>query len=121
MTRPEGTVVLVWVVTVPRIRPASVIAVVAAACVRPTTFGTATCVGGVLGAAARISIAARFHWFVADGAVSLIVTVAPPVTGVERACTQNVSFARVSTHWWTIVWPEPKVRAMAPFQSLPTP
>src|SRR6186997_3430604 len=43
MTDPAGTVVLVAVVTVPATRPAFVIAVVAAACVRPTTLGTATC------------------------------------------------------------------------------
>ena len=43
MTDPAGTVVLVAVVTVPSVSDALVIAVVAAACVRPTTFGTATC------------------------------------------------------------------------------
>src|SRR4029079_3830147 len=43
MTDPAGTVVLVAVVTVPTTRPAFVIAVVAAACVRPTTLGTAPC------------------------------------------------------------------------------
>src|SRR6476620_6091592 len=45
MTDPDGTVVLDAVVTVPTVRPAVVIADVAAACVRPTTFGTATCGG----------------------------------------------------------------------------
>src|SRR5262245_27783659 len=40
MTDPDGTVVLDCVVTVPTTRPALVIAVVAAACVSPTTFGT---------------------------------------------------------------------------------
>src|SRR3954453_2866504 len=43
ITDPAGTVALDAVVTVPRMRPAFVIAVVAAPCVRPTTFGTATC------------------------------------------------------------------------------
>src|SRR6186997_529362 len=43
MTDPAGTVVLDAVVTAPTVRPAFVIAVVAAACVRPTTFGVATC------------------------------------------------------------------------------
>ena len=43
ITDPAGTVVLDAVVTVPTVRPAPVIAVVAAACVRPTTLGTATC------------------------------------------------------------------------------
>ena len=47
MTFPAATVLLAAVVTVPTTRPAPVIAVVAAACVRPTTFGTATCAGPV--------------------------------------------------------------------------
>src|SRR5499426_3268369 len=42
ITDPDGTVVLDCVVTVPSVRFAFVIAVVAAACVRPATFGTAT-------------------------------------------------------------------------------
>src|SRR3954468_9585253 len=45
ITDPDGTVVLDAVVTVPTTRLAPVIAVVALACVRPTTFGTATCDG----------------------------------------------------------------------------
>lgn len=40
MTLPDGTVALVAIVTVPSVSPADVIAVVAAACVCPTTFGT---------------------------------------------------------------------------------
>jgi len=42
ITLPDGTVLLAAVVTVPTTRPALVIAVVAAACVIPTTFGTVT-------------------------------------------------------------------------------
>jgi hypothetical protein len=42
ITSPGGTVVLAAVVTVPTVSPAPVIAVVAAACVSPTTFGTET-------------------------------------------------------------------------------
>ncbi len=41
ITFPVGTVVLDWVVTVPNLNPALVMAVLAAACVKPTTFGTA--------------------------------------------------------------------------------
>src|SRR5277367_5901469 len=40
MTLPEGTVGLDWVVTVPTVSPAAVMAVVAAAWVSPTTLGT---------------------------------------------------------------------------------
>src|SRR5437588_5782155 len=46
ITLPEATVVLDCIVTVPAVRPALVRALVAAACVWPTTFGTATGVGG---------------------------------------------------------------------------
>jgi hypothetical protein len=42
MTAPAGIVALGDVVTVPTVKPAPVIAVVAAACVSDTTFGTAT-------------------------------------------------------------------------------
>src|SRR5262249_60183354 len=45
MTDPAGTVVLDCCVIVPTTSPAFVIAVDAAVCVRPTTFGTATCGG----------------------------------------------------------------------------
>src|SRR5271167_4223052 len=41
MTLPEGTVALLCMVTVPTVSVAPVSAAVAAACVRPTTFGTA--------------------------------------------------------------------------------
>src|SRR5204862_6274804 len=42
ITLPEATVVLDCCVTVPAVRPALVMALVAAACVWPTTFGTST-------------------------------------------------------------------------------
>ena len=42
MTEPAGTVVLDAVVIVPTVKPADVIALVAAGCVSGTTFGTAT-------------------------------------------------------------------------------
>ena len=45
MTDPDGTVELGDVVIAPTVNPAFVIEVVAAACERPTTFGTATCGG----------------------------------------------------------------------------
>jgi hypothetical protein len=42
ITKPDATVALDCVVTAPTVRPAPVIALVAAACVAPTTFGTDT-------------------------------------------------------------------------------
>jgi len=47
MTDPAATVALDAVVTVPTAKPAPVIALVAAACVRFTTFGTLTGAGPV--------------------------------------------------------------------------
>jgi len=47
ITEPAGTVALGVVVTLPTTNVAFVIAVVAAACVRPTTFGTLTGTGPV--------------------------------------------------------------------------
>ena len=47
-TLPAGTVALDCCVTVPTTRPSFVITVVAAACVRLTTFGTVTIVGGAV-------------------------------------------------------------------------
>jgi hypothetical protein len=43
MTVPEATVELLCIVTVPTTRPAPVMALVAAVCVIPVKFGTATC------------------------------------------------------------------------------
>jgi hypothetical protein len=43
MTYPEATVLLLCMVTVPTVRPAAVMAVVAAACVSPARVGTDTC------------------------------------------------------------------------------
>src|SRR5207237_3987394 len=45
MTLPEAAVLLDCIVTVPTVRPAPVMALVAAACIWPTTFVTATCAG----------------------------------------------------------------------------
>src|SRR5947207_400921 len=46
MTLPAATVLLDCIVTAPRVRPALVMALVAAACIWPTTFGTSTVGGG---------------------------------------------------------------------------
>jgi hypothetical protein len=48
ITLPEATVELDWVVTVPTVKPAPVMAVPAAACASPTTLGTVTVAGGVV-------------------------------------------------------------------------
>src|SRR6185312_10032732 len=117
MTEPAGTVALVEFVTDPRASPAPVMADVAAACVRPTTFGTVTWAAP----ATRISIAERFQRSVL-GSVSFKATAVPAAaTAAERACTQKVSPTPLSTHWCTIAWPVPTVRGVALSQSLPTP
>ena len=86
ITDPAGTVVLDAVVTVPTVRPAPVIAAVAAACVWPTTFGIATCDSTEF----TISMAARFHMSVV-GEVSFKVVSVPdrrqrPCATAPRRC-----------------------------------
>ena len=58
ITLPEATVLLDAVVTVPSTKPAPVIAVVAAACVAPTTFGTAAVACFTVKASANVAVSA---------------------------------------------------------------
>src|SRR5207245_1486832 len=96
ITAPDGTVVLDALVTGPTVRLAPVIALVAVACVLPTTFGTPTSAGG--GPAARISTAVRFQRSLV-GTVSLIVATLPAfATAAASDCTQNVWFGMLSSH-----------------------
>ena len=76
ITLPEATVLLAWVVTVPTTRPASVIAVVAAACVSPTTLGMATVPGPE--DTTRLTAPPGFTWIPAAG-LSLITLPAATV------------------------------------------
>src|SRR5580693_1337829 len=66
MTLPATTVELLAVDTVPSTRPAPVMPVVAAACVSPTTFGTATCETGVGGESPPPPQAARISGVITD-------------------------------------------------------
>ena len=67
MTSPAATVALDCVVTVPTVRPAPVMAVLAAVCVSPTTFGTVTPVlGGPLDTT-RSTCVCRFSLLPASG------------------------------------------------------
>jgi len=61
ITPPEATELLVPAVTVPTFSPTPVIAVVAVACVSPTTFGTDVAFGAYAagGAAQKTNMAAR--------------------------------------------------------------
>jgi hypothetical protein len=87
ITDPAGTVGLAALVTVPTLRPAFVIDVVAAACVRPTTFGTATCGGpddttSATALPVATCVAATGFWLITDpdGTVVLdAVVIAPTV------------------------------------------
>src|SRR4051794_14297366 len=106
MTDPDGTVVLDAVVTVPMTRPAFVIAVVAAACVRPTTFGTATCGGPdettretALPLATCVAAAGVWLMTDPDGTVVLDAVVTVPTTRpafviavVAAACVRPTTF-----------------------------
>src|SRR3954462_13775829 len=102
MTDPAEIVVLDAVVTVPTTRLAPVIAVVALACVRPTTFGTATCGGPdettrATALTTLTCVAAVGFWLITDpdGTVVLdaVVTVpttrlAPVIAVVALACVR---------------------------------
>src|SRR4029078_11524911 len=101
MTEPAGTVALVEFVTDPRASPAPVMADVAAASVRPTTFGTVTWAAP----ATRISIAERFQRSVL-GSVSFKATAVPATaTAAERACPQKGAPTAQSTPWCRISCP----------------
>src|SRR3954462_4629797 len=89
ITEPAGTVVLEAVVMAPTARFAPVIAVAAAACVRPTTFGTPT---GAVAGAARISTAVMFHRSLEGPMLSTTVGVPALAIAAARDCTQNVWF-----------------------------
>src|SRR6185503_1348989 len=90
ITEPAGTVVLEADVIAPTVKPAPVMLLDAAACVRPTTFGTVGGGGGGVVVPARISTDAMFHRSLV-GAVLLSVAVVPALaTGVAIDCTQNV-------------------------------
>ena len=66
MTDPAGTVALFALVTAPMVRPAPVIADCAAACVRPTTFGTVMVAGSVHGHEPERRLAERVADLVAE-------------------------------------------------------
>src|SRR4051812_39283003 len=101
ITCPAGTVALLAFEIAPTVSPAPVMAVCAAVCVIPTTFGTDTAAGGVPGVNSTI---AMFHRS-AVGAVVLSVTVLPAAPVVPFAdWTQNVSPTAVSTNSCTLVW-----------------
>src|SRR3954464_13006321 len=100
MTLPAGTVRLLAVEIVPTTSCAPVIAVVAAACVSPTTFGALTCGRPVdtvsaIALPTTTSAAAAGDWLMTlpDGTVMLDVVVIVPTT----SCT--VVIALVAAAW----------------------
>src|SRR6185436_20368585 len=90
ITDPAGTVVLDAVVTVPRARPALVIAAVAAVCVWPTTFGVATC-GRPLDTTSdtAVPVATRVPavgvWLITDPAGTVVLDAVVTVPSVRPA------------------------------------
>src|ERR1700688_3509219 len=91
ITLPEGTVLLDIIVTVPTTRPALVMAVVAAACVNPTTFGTNTCPDPV--ETTRLTAVARLTTVPATG-LSLMTSPAGtvPLAAVETVPNTKPTF-----------------------------
>src|SRR6267142_2039214 len=106
MTEPDGTVVLDAVVTLPSASVAFAIAVVAAACVRPTTFGVATCGGpdemtSATALPVTTCVPATGFWLITapDGTVVLdalvtgpTVRLAPVIALVAAACVRPTTF-----------------------------
>ena len=91
ITSPAATVLLVAVVTVPSNKPAPVMAVVAAAWVSPTTFGTETLAGPV--EMIRFTVEPVFTlvpavglWLITSPAatVLLVAVVTVPTTSLRR-------------------------------------
>src|SRR5215217_5121783 len=106
MIEPGGTVVLDAVVTAPTVKPAVVIAAVAAACVWPTTFGVATC-GTPLDTTSatalpiEVCVPAAGFWLITDpaGTVVLVAVVTVPsvrlaavIADVAAACVWPTTF-----------------------------
>jgi hypothetical protein len=110
MTSPEATVPLDCLVTAPTVRPAPVIAVLAAACVSPTTLGTDTDAGPVettrateeplaaLVPAAGVSLMTLPLATAALDACVTVPTVSPaPVTAVvAAACVSPTTFGTLT-------------------------
>src|SRR5262245_6232463 len=98
ITLPPGTVVLGWNVTVPTTRPAPVIDVLAAACVRPTTFGTVT--GGGPLETVRLTAVPGLTWVAAAG--SCVMTLPAGTVALVTFVTVP-STSPASTIWLTAV------------------
>src|SRR3982751_243959 len=102
MTDPAGTVALDAVVTVPTTRPAFVIAVDAAACVRPTTFGTGTCGGpdettSDTALPTATCVAAAGVWLMTDPVGTIALDAIVTVPTVRPAFTIAVDAAACAT------------------------
>src|SRR5918911_1156342 len=110
MMEPAGTEVLDAVVMAPTARPAEVIALSAAACVSPTTFGTATCGGpdettSATAVPMTTSVPAAGFWLITDPAGTVVldaVVIAPTVSCalvialVAAACTRPTTSGTVT-------------------------
>src|ERR1043166_8218187 len=109
MTEPLGTVVLDCIVIAPTVSVAPVIAVVAAVCVNPTTFGTVVCgrpdeTTSATEELINTSLSAVGVWLMTDplGTVVLdcvviapTVSVAPVIAVLAAACVNPTTFGTV--------------------------
>src|SRR6476661_8261457 len=109
ITEPPGTVVLDCVVIVPTVSVAPVIAVLAAACVRPTTFGTVVCgrpdeTTRATEVLMTTSLSAAGVWLITEplGTVVLdcvvivpTVSVAPVIAVLAALCVRPTTFGTV--------------------------
>src|SRR6267142_2416721 len=105
MTEPTGTVGLDAVVIAPTVRPADVIAAVAAACVRVTTLGTATSGGpddttSATALPATTCVPAAGFWLTIEPAGTVLldaVVIAPTVKPADVIAAVAAAWVRVTT------------------------
>src|SRR5205814_9497387 len=103
MTLPAATVLLDCCVTVPTARPAPVMALAAATCAWPTTFGTATWAGGLAPPGTTGEPAEPLATAVGAARISLLAATAAPVllecVGTVRRARREPVVAAVAAGW----------------------
>jgi hypothetical protein len=108
ITLPAATVLLEAVVTVPSTKPAPVMAVVAAACVLPTTFGTATVACCTVNPPTRVAISPPV----------VTVTVRGPGAALAATVNDTDKLVRLAAVGVPTVIPDPAVTWLKPVRKL---
>src|SRR6186997_2403854 len=123
MTEPAGTVVLEAVESPsPRLSPAAMIALFAAVCVRPTTFGTATCAVPLATCVPPVGV-----WLMTDpdGTVLLDAVLTDPIVRPAAEIADVAAVCVSPTTFGTATWDGPletvKATALPERTSVPAP